>query len=378
MAGSFLKLIVTAAMALALTSLAIQPLFADDIDWNRAKELYQKEQSGQPLTPEEQAYLARAKQEHAAMAAKAGQPSGSAIPVPPARSETGLVPLTNLTVPYQGEDGGLYGKGQNEPPAALAAAAKTQTAKIVPLNAQGSPSPEGKIVLLSIGMSNTTMEFSSFLQAAHADPSKSQKLVIVDGAQGGQTAERIANPDNPFWGVIGQRLAMAGVTPQQVQVIWFKEANAGPRAGFPAEATKLKDDIIDDLNIAKKDYPNLRVAYLSSRIYAGYAVTPLNPEPYAYESAFAVRWVIEGQMQGDPKLNYDPAKGEVKSPLVLWGPYWWADGVKGRKEDNLIWNREDFGRDGTHPSASGRQKAAGLLLNFFKTDPFAKTWFIGG
>ena len=41
------------------------------------------------------------------------------------------------------------------------------------------------------------------------------------------------------------------------------------------------------LNMAKERYPNLRVAYLSSRIYAGYATTPLNPEPYAYESAFS-------------------------------------------------------------------------------------------
>ena len=32
---------------------------------------------------------------------------------------------------------------------------------------------------------------------------------------------------------------------------------------------------------------------------------------------------------------------------------------------------------GTHPSDSGRRKVAGLLLRFMKTDPTAKTWFIG-
>mgnify|MGYP003332739846 CR=1 FL=1 len=34
---------------------------------------------------------------------------------------------------------------------------------------------------------------------------------------------------------------------------------------------------------------DLRIAYLGSRTYGGYATTPLNPEPHAYEGAFAVR-----------------------------------------------------------------------------------------
>ena len=38
----------------------------------------------------------------------------------------------------------------------------------------------------------------------------------------------------------------------------------------------------------------------------------------AYESAFSVRWLIQEQIKGDPRLNYDPAKGAVRSPLLLW------------------------------------------------------------
>src|SRR5208337_3736325 len=103
---------------------------------------------------------------------------------------------------------------------------------------------------------------------------------------------------------------------------------------------------------------------------------PLNPEPYAYESAFAVRWLIEDQIGGKRHLNCDPDRGEVTAPLLLWGPYLWADGVKGRKVDDLIWKREDLGGDGTHPSPSGQRKVAGLLLCFFKTDATAKPWFV--
>jgi hypothetical protein len=120
----------------------------------------------------------------------------------------------------------------------------------------------------------------------------------------------------------------------------------------------------------------LGLAYLSSRIYAGYASTQLNPEPYAYESAFPVRWLIEGQIANDPNLNFNPLKGEVKAPLLLWGPYLWADGIQPRQGDGLVWTRADLGPDGTHPSVSGRRKVADLLLTFFKTDTGTKPWFV--
>ena len=80
-------------------------------------------------------------------------------------------------------------------------------------------------------------------------------------------------------------------------------------------------------------------------------------------------------MAGDAELNFDPEKGQVQVPLLLWGPYLWANGVKGRQQDDLIWNREDLGRDGTHPSDLGRTKVAKLLLDFFQNDPTAKPWF---
>ncbi|MEA3208408.1 MAG: hypothetical protein QOE70_1465 [Chthoniobacter sp.] len=341
-----------------------------NLDMHRARELFARSQRGEQLTADERAFLEKAK---AAMQQGGGARGG---PVPEAKSETGLAPLTDLAEKYQGQDGGLYGQGQNQPPPELAKTAQAETARIQPLDAEGKPSSSGKIVLLSIGMSNTTQEFSKFVQLANPDTEKAANVVLVDGAQGGQTADRIADESAQFWSVIDQRLTASGVTPKQVEVVWLKEANAGPSGGFPAATEHLKDALAQDVAIAKRRYPNLRIAYLSSRIYAGYATTALNPEPYAYEGALAVRWLIQDQMKGEPKLNANPAKGEVKAPLLLWGPYLWADGVKGRKAGDLVWKREDFGSDGTHPSESGRQKVAEQLLKFFKTDPNTRTWFV--
>ncbi len=316
-------------------------------------------------------------------AGKTGQPRcgmpANTPPAPAPRNSTGMVPLVDLSSEsYKGESGGLYGEGQNEPPAAHRQAALKLAAAIKPLNRLGFADPQGKAVLMSLGMSNTTQEFSAFKPLADADPEKSPALVIVDGAQGGQAAIQWDNDQAPAWARAEERLRAAGVTPEQVQVLWIKQALVaqGQYGEFPAHARRFADELIKVLNVATERYPNLRLAYLSSRIYAGYATTPLNPEPYAYEGAFSVRWVIQAQIKADnPQLNFDPKRGEALSPLVLWGPYLWADGVKPRKTDGLVYTREDLREDGTHPSDSGRRKVADRLLKFMKTDETARRWF---
>jgi hypothetical protein len=296
----------------------------------------------------------------------------------PPRDSTGLVPLPDLGKGmYQGFEGGLYPGGVNQPPAVHLKAGLKVARSVVPLDAEGRPSPQGKTVLLSCGMSNTTMEFSVFQKKAAADRSLNPKLVIVDGAQGGQTARVTANPGANYWTVDDQRLAAAGVTASQVQVVWIKQANARPIEGFPDAAKILQNDIIGTLHVLHDRFPNLKIAYLSSRIYGGYATTPLNPEPYAYEGGFAMKWVIADQIAGKPELNYDPAKGAVRSPWVAWGPYLWMDGMKPRKSDGATWLKYDVvPSDRTHPSDSGREKVAMMLLNFLETDPTARPWFV--
>lgn len=294
------------------------------------------------------------------------------------KASVGLKPLTEMTADdrYKGEDGGLYGGGKNEPPEAHLKAAKKETAKIEPLDAGGKPTKDGLIGLLSISMSNATQEFSLFKQLADRDSKKSDRVAVVDCAQGGQAMAQWVDPKTRAWVEADRRLETARVSPKQVQVVWVKLANVRPTGELADHGKKLQKDTLAVLQNAKARFPNLRVAYLGSRIYGGWATTPLNPEPYAYEGAFAVRWLIRDQMKGETDLNYDTDKGAVKAPLLLWGPYLWADGTTPRKADGLVWERKDLAGDGTHPSESGRRKVADMFLKFFQTDPLASSWYL--
>jgi hypothetical protein len=291
-------------------------------------------------------------------------------------TSVGLKPINELQSDrYKGFQGGWYPNGQNVRPSTHDSAGRAIAQLIKPLDTKGSVDLlNGKIVLLSIGMSNTTQEFSVFKQIADTDRTKNPRLVIVDGAQGGQTAAIISNPSANFWTVVDQQLTTAGVTRQQVQVVWIKEADANPTQPFPTHATTLQLELEAIARIVKSRYPNARLAYCSSRTYGGYATSPLNPEPFAYESGFSVKWMIEKQISGDTSLAY--AGSLARSPWLAWGPYLWADGTT-QRADGLTWQCADTRTsDGTHPTASGCLKVATLLLNFFKSDPTSTPWFL--
>lgn len=290
------------------------------------------------------------------------------------RTSTNLTPLNDpfFVRPYQGFRGGLYPEGANKRPPAHEAAGLREAAEVRPRNAAGAVDDQnGRIVFLSAGMSNTTQEFSVFMPLADRDLEKNPRVTIVDGAQGGWSADRIVAGGAAYWETVDQRLRAAGVTGAQVQAVWMKQADATPTLPFPEDARRLQSELQTLAQALRARFPNLRLLYLSSRTYGGYASTRLNPEPHAYQSGFAVKWVIEKQIQGDPELSFESGK----APWLAWGPYLWGDGTQARP-DGLVWACSDFQEDGTHPSPPGRQKVAVMLLDFLKSDTTAKLWFV--
>lgn len=273
-----------------------------------------------------------------------------------------------------GVDGGLYPGGVNTRPATHEAAGMALAENIVPLNNAGEPATDGRIVMISIGMSNTAQEFQEFVTLANADPDLHPLLAIVNGAQPGQTSDDWADPAAPAWDVVDQRLISGFLSPAQVQIAWVKLAQTGT-GGFPAKAQALQADLEAVAQNLKTRYPNIKLAYLSSRTRSYTYWQGLSPEPVAFETGFAVRWLIEQQLNGDPDLNYDPASGPAVAPWLAWGPYLWIDGLNPRS-DGRVWLPEDLAPDCTHPSPGGELKVADMLLDFFKSDATTAPWFL--
>jgi hypothetical protein len=279
------------------------------IDMRRLRPLVEKFRAGERLTPEEQAYVDRARRQ---MRSRAGQPLGKAGP-PGAGWGTvdtsGLVPLTDMTARYKGEDGGLYGGGRNAPPEAHLAAYLKECQRIEPLDADGRPATDGKIGLVTIGFSNTHLESAEFKRTADSDPQKSPRK--YDGMVWSEKDVRADDRLHP---------SEEGCRKITAMLLDFLKTDPGTRRWF--------------VNPAAGDVSN-------------------------------------------PRLNYDPARGRVTAPLLLWGFYLWENATTPRKSDGLVWERSDYGEmDGMHPSPSGKQKVAQMLLSFFKTDPLARGWFV--
>jgi hypothetical protein len=252
-------------------------------------------------------------------------------------------PLSEMTAQdrYKGQDGGLYGGGRNVPSAEHLKRALDEAKRV-------QPGAKGRIVLLGLGGGQAGEVFGRFKTLADADAEKSRDVVLVDGTQWDQDAAAWADPANKtVWGTVARRLQTAGAAAEQVQAVWLHLGVA------------KKEDLSRTVGGLRERFPNLRLVYLSSPVYGGYA-SDKRGEPVAYESAFAVRAAVLDQGQG---------------PALLWGPYLWTDGATSRK-DGLAWKREDFLADGAQLSAAGRDKAAGLLLRFFKEDAPTRTWFL--
>jgi len=248
-------------------------------------------------------------------------------------------------------------------------------------------------------------------------------------------------------------LGAQGLSDTQVRVVLFKDANPGRPcdgntlkaipAGFSQCTLSLLDKDVCHLmqemgqiaRTIKTRYHNVEQMYVHSRIYGGYAnpndsfqddpthFQLLNPEPFAYEQGFAMKWLIQAQIDqvylpGHPvnavtgPLSYnDPSPNGA--PWIDWGSYMWAAGTivpcLGCPISGLTWRQdyryEDSAKDdcnqhpgsecdfeaksapingknppdNTHPSLCGRDKVAKMLLWSYcsttsPTSAYMKPW----
>lgn len=279
------------------------------------------------------------------------------------RTSIGQWPIEDLgPATYQGEPGGLYPGGTNDPPADHLATGIAAGLSIQPIN--------GKIGLISTGHSNATATFAVFKPMADAHPNKSPSLVIVDGAQGGKdTDDWIKSPSHPHspWSTLAKRVQQAGLLPSQVQAMWFYhgEREDAESDNFPGDFRVIAQEYLQVIALAEQRYPNLKQVHLCSMTYMGYSISinPARQEPNGYRHQWATKWAIEADVLGT----------WTGRSWLGWISQQWCDGTT-PSANGRTWLCEDVMDDGVHPSPIGAEKAAQWSLDFYLTNP-TTPWF---
>src|SRR6185436_16345948 len=95
-------------------------------------------------------------------------------------TSVGFIPINDLGVNYwNGYQGGLYPSGSNYRPAAHNTDGLNLAAQVVPLDSNGNSNSNGRIVWLSVGMSNKRDETSPFLNIVDTAQTVNQQVTFV-------------------------------------------------------------------------------------------------------------------------------------------------------------------------------------------------------
>jgi lysophospholipase L1-like esterase len=289
----------------------------------------------------------------------------------------GFTPIPDMGAAlFEGMSGGLYGNGSNAIPAAHLEAGIDLAQQIQPLDANGDPDPQGDIVFMSVGMSNTSLFWNGLRDSTMLFANRNPRMKMVSGAVGGKDIDRLLDTTDNYWTTVAQRLTQSQVTAAQVQAIWFLQAQhistIPPGMGI-AHLDTMERKFLDAFVLLKQRYPNLKQLYCSGRDYGGYSNPGQgNPEPYAYYTGWAFHRLVQRQLAGDPALAYDGPDARV--PWLAWANYVWSDGAN-PNNDGLAWLcPQDYQSDGVHPNATGVGKVATRLFQFFRTEP-TTTWY---
>lgn len=297
----------------------------------------------------------------------------------------GLIPINDLgSGTFMGYEGGLYPGGQNERPAEHTSFGEYIAYTIKPLDTAGNPDWEnGSILLAGLGASTAGSTFGKLKEIYSASSLTNECLGLVQMTFGGKGLESmIAGNSSTYWRLlIDSVLTPKGYTAKQIQVAWIKSASKDDSINeFPLQADSIYSKYIQAINRTKNIFPNLKLLYISSHAYGGYAGefsdnVKLVGEPASYYGGFSVKWLIESQINGDERLKYKGAN--INAPWISWAPYYWADGINPRETDGLFWECSDYEEDGGgfHHTESGKTKEAEMLFDFFYNDPTSSYWF---
>ena len=303
---------------------------------------------------------------------------------------TGLISLVDLKEDtYRGLQGGLYPKGSNFMPVDHKNDGINVARTIKPLDSLGNVDWEnGKIVFLGMGASVAGNPWNNFMNLTKDDPELNPCMQMINGCVGSKGLNIMVDleENSKYWyeDVI-PRIENKDATQYQVQAIWIKHAYKHQGdilwPDFPDSIVDFYEQLIP---ILMDTFPNLKLMFLSGFTYGGYADSTYNfykvvVEPGSYWTNWAVKWLIEKQLDNAPNLKYKGAGRNA--PWMAWGPHVWADGERANEWDGLQWFCEtDYGPEGGgyHLSYGGVTKEANMLIDWAKSHPVTKKWFLDG
>jgi hypothetical protein len=234
----------------------------------------------------------------------------------------------------------------------------------------GKPSADrGEIVAVAIGHSNPRAYFTgfqSFLKDRAGKGEVNPRFTLVNACSSGKLCQ-------DWFAECGKQGRLRVPRPEDVQVLFvlvtYHRANRqntqarNPEAlttPFEKKMLRMKEELKLIVQTAAKTCPNLKLAYLGSDTWRGNA----RLEPEVYEEGFAVKWLIEDQVRGDPELAFEGP--QRKAPWLAWGGYIWeADAPRDR-----------FVGDGVHPSEKGIAFVIDRWYGVLSKDSTSRPWLL--
>lgn len=298
---------------------------------------------------------------------KEGPPAGYAF------DPRTLKPLTDGGLYLERFETGLYPGGRNEMPEPHQKAGERLAASIRPLDAKGDPDPkDGKILALAVGHSNGRHYFGALEEELRRRAEELHpRFEFVNAAVPGGGLLTMKNweadpPRSKSWQKARELTSRPGYSALQVQVL-FLIATAAPahpkgklsEPDFPRRSQEIRRDFGTVVARFARDYPNIKIAYLMSDGFRHHS----GAEPHVYQEGFAVKRLIEGQINGEPGTAFE-GEGR-KLPWLAWGPYFW---------DNS-WDPSYF-LDGTHAAPKARAIFVEKCWRLLSQSPASKPWFL--
>ncbi|MBK7038092.1 MAG: T9SS type A sorting domain-containing protein [Bacteroidetes bacterium] len=291
---------------------------------------------------------------------------------------TGLTPFLDLqTGYYLGYQAGLYPGGSNELTGPHLKSGKTIANGIKPLDGDGNINfGDGVVLVAGFGPSVPGHIYNKFVEHVRTPSDKYDLNPCLDALNlcvGGKDIgyATIDSTSDSYWESLVQKVYDVGYTPEQVQIGWMYFNSKGLTVPpiFPDKALETKALDIIFINKAKEHFPNLKIMYISSRHFGGYADTSIVEyyslaEPTSYQNSWTVKWLVEEQINNtNPMLQYKGAN--PKAPYIMWGPNFWCDGDAKRDYDDkkYICELSYSASDGYHLSDQQDSKDALDILD---------------